>query len=62
MDHRNDNEITISVNKSDLGELGMLLDWIVDNMRVMDQGTISLDPDEVLPSVHKWLKLVHNHI
>jgi len=57
-----DEMVTISVTKSDLGELGMLLDWIVDNRKVMDRGTISLEPEEILPSVHKWLKVVHDKI
>ncbi len=55
-------KVMISVTKSDLGELGMLLDWIIDNKKVMDKGTISLNEEEILPSVHKWLKIVHNNI
>ena len=56
--HTDQDSITIATTKPDLAELGMLLEWIIDNKQVMDEGSIALDKDEITLALRRWLTLV----
>ena len=54
--------VSVSVERSDLGELGMLLEWIIDNRTVMDESMTHLRSEEILPSINKWIDIVQSNI
>ncbi len=48
------NLVTLSASKKDLARLGKLLDWIIDNKSVMDEGAILIPKEEIIPTVQVW--------
>jgi hypothetical protein len=53
-------DVIISASTSELAQLGKLLDWILDNMSVMDKGMILVPGDEILPLIQKWETLIES--